>query len=184
MFTKSPVYALFLPFQSGDSLILNLWVKRFKAECRAGSGAWNWNKTHHPDTNICIQQIFCTPGLTAVVEQKQTLIIGRRGSWSLHQAFVTLKYKIPKIPLGLKIFNRFLHLFIFSLTLAEYPVLSNVLQDNDFRCSLCSDASFVFHWYFINFMGCSIVHFLLMTYFWYIYFLLFSQMFTFFVKQS
>lgn len=54
---------------------------------------------------------------------------------------------------------------IFSLTLAEYPVLSNVLQDNDFRCSLCSDASFVFHWYFINFMGCSIVHFLLMTYF-------------------
>ena len=81
MFTKSPVYALFLPFQSWDSLILNLWGKRFKAECRAGSGAWNWNKTHRPDTNICIHQIFCTPRLTSVVEQKQTLIIGERGSW-------------------------------------------------------------------------------------------------------
>ena len=29
---------------------------------------------------------------------------------------------------------------------------------------------FLFHWYFINFMGCSIVHFLVMTYSWSIYF--------------
>ena len=83
---------------------------------------------------------------------------------SLHQGFVSTKCMIIKLinfhnlPIQIHIYKRKswkLHL-AFTLTL---------FSNNNFRCSLCSDASFVFHWYFINFMGCIIVHFLLMTYF-------------------
>ena len=74
MFTKSPVHALFLPFSDWRFINFKLESEEIQAECSAG--AWNWNKTYHPDTNICIRQLFCTH---AGVVQKQMLIIGRWG---------------------------------------------------------------------------------------------------------
>lgn len=112
----------------------------------------------------------------AAAQQKQTLIIGRWGSWR--------PYTGRLFPQKTK--TLLLQVYSLSGNTGNCILLlhgQNILpSNNDFRCSLCSDASFVFHWYFINFMGCSIVHFLLMTYFWYIYFLFCSEMFTFSVK--